>query len=45
MEETLWHKFNQHEDLKQELLGTGAAELIEVRPITYSRADADTKIP
>ncbi|KDQ52777.1 hypothetical protein JAAARDRAFT_40058 [Jaapia argillacea MUCL 33604] len=29
MDETLWHKFNQHEDLKQELLSTGDAELIE----------------
>ncbi|KAJ7170841.1 swarming motility protein YbiA [Mycena crocata] len=24
-----WHKFTQHEALKQELLGTGDAELIE----------------
>ncbi|KAJ7819811.1 hypothetical protein B0H13DRAFT_2130900, partial [Mycena leptocephala] len=25
----VWHKFTQHEDLKQELLGTGDAELVE----------------
>lgn len=30
MDETLWHKFTQHLDLKQELLGTVDAELIEV---------------
>lgn len=30
MDETLWHKFNQHAVLKQELLDTGNAELIEV---------------
>ncbi|TDL25745.1 DUF1768-domain-containing protein [Rickenella mellea] len=29
MDETLWHKFNQHLDLRQELLDTGDAELIE----------------
>lgn len=30
MDIALWHKFTQHSDLKQELLGTGDAELIEV---------------
>jgi hypothetical protein len=30
MEETLGLKFNQHPDLREELLGTGDAELIEV---------------
>lgn len=30
MEEALWHKFTQHDDLKRELLATGDAELIEV---------------
>ena len=30
MEEALWHKFAQHDDLKRELLATGDAELIEV---------------
>ncbi|THH08918.1 hypothetical protein EW145_g2386 [Phellinidium pouzarii] len=29
MEVALWHKFNQHSDLKQQLLSTGVAELIE----------------
>jgi len=29
MDETLWHKFNQHADLKAELLATGNATLIE----------------
>lgn len=29
MDETLWHKFNQHPDLKQLLLSTGDAELVE----------------
>ncbi|KAJ7045047.1 DUF1768-domain-containing protein [Mycena alexandri] len=29
MDIVLWHKFTQHEDLKQELLGTGDAELVE----------------
>lgn len=31
MDEVLWHKFTQHLDLKAELLGTGDAELVEVR--------------
>jgi predicted NAD-dependent protein-ADP-ribosyltransferase YbiA (DUF1768 family) len=31
MEIVVWHKFTQHEDLKQELQGTGDAELVEVR--------------
>ncbi|KAH8112674.1 hypothetical protein DFH11DRAFT_1689859 [Phellopilus nigrolimitatus] len=31
MDIALWHKFNQHQDLKQELLDTGNAELIEVQ--------------
>ncbi|EAU83115.2 hypothetical protein CC1G_11641 [Coprinopsis cinerea okayama7 len=35
MEETLWHKFTQHEDLKAELLATGDAELIEVLYIHF----------
>ena len=30
MEETLRLKFDQHPDLRKELLGTGDAELIEV---------------
>jgi len=30
MDETLWHKFTQHLDLKEELLMTGDAELVEV---------------
>jgi hypothetical protein len=30
MEVTLWHKFTQHSDLKDQLLATGDAELIEV---------------
>lgn len=30
MDETLWHKFSQHPDLKQELLDTGDASLVEV---------------
>jgi len=29
MDETLWHKFTQHADLKEELLSTGDAELVE----------------
>lgn len=31
MNTVLFHKFTQHNDLKRELLSTGAAELIEVR--------------
>ena len=30
MDIALWHKFDQHQDLCQELLSTGKAELIEV---------------
>jgi diaminohydroxyphosphoribosylaminopyrimidine deaminase/5-amino-6-(5-phosphoribosylamino)uracil reductase len=30
MNETLWHKFTQHQDLREELLATGDAELVEV---------------
>jgi hypothetical protein len=30
MELVIWHKFSQHRDLKDELLATGEAELIEV---------------
>lgn len=30
MDDVLWHKFTQHEDLKRELLATGDAELVEV---------------
>jgi predicted NAD-dependent protein-ADP-ribosyltransferase YbiA (DUF1768 family) len=30
MELALWYKFNQHKSLKEELLATGDAELIEV---------------
>lgn len=33
MDETLFHKFTQHAALRDELLATGDAELIEVRPI------------
>ncbi|KZP04322.1 DUF1768-domain-containing protein [Athelia psychrophila] len=29
MDETLWYKFTQHSDLKEELLATGEAELVE----------------
>lgn len=38
MEEALWHKFTQHADLRAELLGTGDAELIEVRKLFSSNA-------
>jgi predicted NAD-dependent protein-ADP-ribosyltransferase YbiA (DUF1768 family) len=34
MDETLWYKFTQHANLKEELLATGDAELVEVRGIT-----------
>jgi len=34
MDETLWHKFTQHSDLKEELLSTGDAELVEVCDLT-----------
>jgi hypothetical protein len=30
MEVALWYKFNQHLDLKDDLLNTGTAELVEV---------------
>jgi predicted NAD-dependent protein-ADP-ribosyltransferase YbiA (DUF1768 family) len=30
MDTTLWHKFTQHRSLKEELLATGNAELVEV---------------
>lgn len=30
MDVAIWHKFSQHRDLKEELLATGDAELIEV---------------
>lgn len=30
MEVAIWHKFSQHRDLKEELLATGDADLIEV---------------
>jgi diaminohydroxyphosphoribosylaminopyrimidine deaminase/5-amino-6-(5-phosphoribosylamino)uracil reductase len=30
MDETLWYKFTQHANLKEELLATGDAELVEV---------------
>jgi len=30
MDETLFHKFTQHNNLQAELLGTGDAELVEV---------------
>ena len=33
MDEALFHKFTQHSDLQAELLGTGDAELIEVRSL------------
>jgi len=29
MDEVIWHKFNQHQLLKEELLATGDAELVE----------------
>ena len=31
MDETLFYKFTQHKDLREELLATGDAELVEVR--------------
>lgn len=31
MELAIWYKFSQHRDLREELLATGDAELIEVR--------------
>ena len=31
MELTIWYKFSQHRELREELLATGDAELIEVR--------------
>jgi hypothetical protein len=34
MEETIYLKFTQHPDLKQELLSTGNAELVEVRNLS-----------
>ena len=34
MDETLWYKFTQHANLKEELLATGDAELVEVCDIT-----------
>lgn len=36
MDRALWHKFTQHSELEEELLATGDAELIEVRPISSS---------
>lgn len=42
MDMALWHKFTQHYDLKEELLSTGSAELVEVRTSTslfYTRFD------
>ena len=30
MDVAIWHKFTQHRDLKEELLATGDADLIEV---------------
>ena len=33
MEIALWHKFTQHAALRDELLATGDAELIEVRSL------------
>lgn len=35
MDETIWHKFTQHPDLKAELLATGDAELVEVRNTSF----------
>lgn len=37
MEETLWHKFTQHPDLKDRLLSTGDAELIAVSDDSCAR--------
>ena len=31
MDRAIYHKFKQHHDLREELLSTGDAELIEVR--------------
>lgn len=39
MDLALWHKFTQHQDLKNELLSTGDAELVEVGINMYSRID------
>jgi diaminohydroxyphosphoribosylaminopyrimidine deaminase/5-amino-6-(5-phosphoribosylamino)uracil reductase len=35
MEETIFHKFTQHSDLRAELLATGDAELVEVHYPSY----------
>ena len=42
MDETLFHKFNQHRNLQSELLKTGDAELIEVN-IFLPIANCDLK--
>lgn len=39
MDVALWHKFTQHQDLKNELLATGDAELVEVGINTRSWID------
>ena len=36
MDETLRHKFTQHSDLREELLSTGDAELVEVLIVCIS---------
>lgn len=36
MDQVLWHKFSQHSDLREELLATGDAELIEVYNFFHS---------
>jgi predicted NAD-dependent protein-ADP-ribosyltransferase YbiA (DUF1768 family) len=38
MDEAIYHKFTQHQDLREELLATGDAELVEVSP-PHSRVD------
>lgn len=48
MEKTLWYKFDQHADLRAELLATGDAELVKVGKITddkhigYQDSDRDS---
>lgn len=45
MDIALWYKFTQHTDLKQELLGTGDAELIEVSGLCDSEPRLSLTIP
>lgn len=45
MDETLWHKFTQHADLKEELLSTGDAELVEVCDISSYCSESRLMVP